>query len=92
MQSGELTVTGKDSTRILLAGRPREVIVRFKHEHHHVPCNPHHHDLLEYEVIFVDESPREHHRLGHHHHDRLFYLVIRWEVSGMREIDWIVLG
>lgn len=92
MQSGELTVTGHDSTMIPLAGWPRQVIVRFEREdeHHHVPCNPHHHDKLEYEVIGEDEDPREHHKPGHHHHDRKFFLVIKWEVASIRDIVWIV--
>jgi len=90
MQSGELTVTGRNSTRIPLTGWPRQVIVRFKHEIVPVPCNPHHRDELEYEVIGIDENMRDHHKPGHHHHDRQYFLVIRWEVSGIREIEWIV--
>jgi hypothetical protein len=92
MQSGELTVTGNNSTRIPLAGWPRQVIVRFEREHEHepVPCNPHHHDRLEYEIIGVDEDHHDHRRPGHHHHDRQYFLVIRWEVAAIREIEWIV--
>lgn len=99
MQSGELTVTGNNFTSILLAGKPREVFVRFKgelfehrdHHHHHVPCNPHHKDRLEYEVVSEDERAVEHARMLHHHHDRQFFLLIKWEVEGVREIDWIVI-
>jgi hypothetical protein len=91
MQSGELTVSGKNSTHILLSGRPREVFVRFVGVDP-VPCNPHHHihDRLEYEVEVVDEDRKHHHDPGHHHHDRQFFLHIKWEVTGVREIYWIV--
>jgi hypothetical protein len=93
MQSGKLTVTGEGESFILLAGRPREVIVVFAQDDEHVPCNPHHHhhDHLKHRVEHEDEDPREHHKPGHHHHDRKFFLVIEWEVSGAREIDWFVL-
>lgn len=91
MQSGELTVTGCNSTRIPIAAWPRQVIVRFKHEHEIVPCNPHHKDELEFEIIGIDEHLRDHRKPGHHHHDRQFFLVINWEVSGIREIVWFVL-
>lgn len=91
MQSGELTVTGKGSSLIPLSGRPREVIVHFKREHEPVPCNPHHHDRLEHKIEFEDEDQRSHHKVNHHHHGRLFFLFIEWEVSGFREIEWIVL-
>lgn len=91
MQSGELTVTGKSSTRILLTGYPHRVTVRFI-ETDPVPCNPHHHhyDHLHYEIEKLDEDPRHHHDPGHNHHDRQFYLVINWEVAGVREIYWSV--
>lgn len=92
MQSGELTVTGKGESLIPLSGRPREVIVVFKREHHEPhPCNPHHHDKLEYRVESQDEDLKVHHKINHHHHDRLFFLLIKWEVEGIREIEWIVL-
>jgi len=92
MQHGQLTVTGKDSTSILLLGFPRDVNVRFV-EIDPVPCNPHHHhhhDHLHYRIEKVDEDSRHHHEPGHHHHDRQFYLFIEWEVSGVREIRWSV--
>jgi hypothetical protein len=92
MANGTLTVTGDNSTLIALSGRPREVIVVFKHDHEPPPCDPHHHkDKLEWKVTFEDEDPHVHHHLGHHHHDRLWFLFIEWKVSGVREIEWIVL-
>jgi hypothetical protein len=95
MQSGNLIVTGENFTSIMLSGRPREVVVRFKDEEEferrHHPCNPHHKDFLAYEVVREDETLAEHHRLEHHHHDRLFFLLIKWRVEGVREIDWIVM-
>jgi hypothetical protein len=78
MQSGELIVTGKDRATILLTGMPSEVKVHFKHEVDLVPCNPHHRDCLEYEV-----------RASHHHHHK-FVLLIKWDVSSVREITWKV--
>ena len=91
MQSGSLTVTGEGETFIVLAGRPREVIVRFKSEVNPVPCNPHHHDHLQHHIIHEDEDKRDHKKPGHNHHDRRFLLEIKWRVSGIREIDWIVI-
>jgi hypothetical protein len=91
MHSGALTVTGENSTRILLSGRPREVSVRFRHEKEPHPCNPHHHDHLDWEIIHVDEDQHEHRKVIHHHHDRQFFLYIEWEVFGVREIDWFVI-
>jgi len=79
MQAGELIVTGKDQAIISLHGLPREVNCHFKHPIDHVPCNPHHEDSLEYEI-----------QSDHHHHHREFVLVIKWHVSGVREIAWHV--
>ena len=82
MQSGELIVTGKVKATIPLNGIPSEVKVHFKHELEMTPCNPHHRDCLEYEV-------HTNHHQGHHHHGK-FVLLIKWEVSGVREIVWKV--
>jgi hypothetical protein len=92
MQSGTLTVTGKNSTYIPLDGHPRQAIVCFINDEHHVPCNPHHHDHLRHHLTHEDEDTRGHHdhEHEHHHHDRKFTLVIEWEVFGVREIEWIV--
>jgi hypothetical protein len=76
MQSGELIVTGKDSIHIPLERLPAEVKVRFKDVYDIVPCNPHNVDTLEFEV----------HSTNTHHHR--FVLIIRWDVSGVREIVW----
>lgn len=70
---GELFVTGEDSTEILLPQLPRVIEVKFRHEHHHIPCD-HHHDKLKYEVA------RNKHQ---------YKLIIQWHVSTLREIDWI---
>ena len=77
MQSGELIVIGKDQVVILLHGMPDGIKCRFRHEHHIVPCNPHHVDSLEYEVRA-------------NHHCKGYVLVIKWNVSGVREIIWHV--
>lgn len=91
--NGKLTVTGDNSTLIALAGKPHEVFVRFKHEHHEPPpCNPHHHhDELKWKVTWQDEDKHVHQHLGHHHHDRLFFLFIEWRVEGVQEIEWTVI-
>jgi hypothetical protein len=79
MQAGELIVTGKNSIHIPLDRLPAEIKVHFKDEVEPVPCNPHNVDYLEYEV----------HSSNHHHHG--FVLVIKWSVSGVREIVWTAL-
>ena len=92
MHKGELTVSGKGSISIPLTGRPHEVFVRFKHEHHHpTPCDHHEHDLLSGRITSVDEDMNEHHRLGHEHHDRQFFISIEWDVSAIREVAWHVI-
>ncbi len=77
MQSGELIVTGEDKVEIVLRGEPAQVAVKFKDTCVIVPCNPQHYDDLEYEVV-------------KHHHKHHYTLVIRWNVSGVREIVWTV--
>jgi hypothetical protein len=92
MQSGELTVTNKGETAILLSGNPRTVNVHFEPEPDPVPCNPHHHhdDHLSYEIRHEDEDKRHHHDRPHIHRDRQFYLVIKWSVHDVRTIHWSV--
>ena len=79
MQSGELIVTGKDKVHIHLNKFPDKVEVWFKDDLECVPCNPHHHDWLEWEVH------RSNTTFSHSHH----ILIIKWDVSGMREIKWM---
>ena len=79
MQSGELIVTGVNSLHIPLDRIPAEVKVHFKDELDMVPCNPHNADYLEYSVHTNHTS---------HHHK--FVLIIKWSVSGVREIKWHV--
>jgi hypothetical protein len=45
---------------------------------------------LSHHVEHEDEDRRDHQRPGHHHHDRKFFLEIKWKVSSVREIEWIV--
>lgn len=95
MQAGHLTVTGEGSTSIPLSGRPRDVLVRFKPAPDPTPCNPfdHHHDKdhLSHRIDHEDEDKKNHHKPGHHHHDRKFFLLIKWRVGQVREIDWVVV-
>jgi hypothetical protein len=78
MQSGELTVSGSDHLAIALRGFPTKVDVHFKDDMLPVPCNPHHHDELEYEVHSSNLV------LGK------FVLKIKWRVTSVREIVWRV--
>ena len=79
MQSGEIIVTGKDEAVINLKGKPSKVIVHFKDHSHVVPCNHHHHDELEWEVQRYKR---------HHQHLSGYVLVIKWDVTNVREIKW----
>lgn len=90
MQAGDLTVTRDGETRITLLGRPHHVNVRFTHEHHPHPCNPHHYDELNYFIDHEDEMPYQHREIPHIHKDRQYVLVIRWKVSDLRFIHWSV--
>ena len=81
-EGGELVVSGADKVSIPLLAFPHKVEVEFKKKHHHPPpCDPHHHphhDELEWEV----------HRNYHGHH--AYTLLIKWNVSDLREIFWTV--
>lgn len=75
-QAGELVVTGKGKADIPLRHhQPCEVFVQFQDEHHPAPCNPHHVDEFEWEL---------------HYKNSHYVLVVKWEVSGIREIFWAV--
>jgi hypothetical protein len=89
--SGEITVTGRGQTFITLKSHPRHINVRFEKEKEVIPCNPHHHDHLEWHLAYQDEDRRHHHDPVHDHHDRQFLLDIEWQVSGVRTIYWSVL-
>lgn len=78
MQSGELIVTGKDHIIIKLKGFPAKVHAHFVHELEVVPCNPHHRDTLEWEVQHSNTV------------NSGFVLVIKWSVTGVREVKWTV--
>jgi hypothetical protein len=89
MQSGELTVSGNGTTRIILRGQPRNTRVWFKHDHNPIPCN-YNDDQLNWYVDHEDEDPRRHHDMPHIHHDRQWVLIISWNVEGVRDIIWSV--
>jgi hypothetical protein len=78
MQSGELVVTGKDKVYIPLHKFPSEVHAKFKHDSSVVPCNPHHADQLEYEIHVSNTVLSG------------FVLLIKWNVTGVREVVWRV--
>lgn len=86
MHKGELTITGHDHIELELDRRPEHITVHFKEEkHHHVPCNPGHHDELDYLLHEREEcsnfSIRKHHQ---------YILEIKWRVHGSRIIEWRV--
>lgn len=78
MQKGELVITGSNSIRIPLDGRPRHFNVYFKHESEIVPCNPQDVDYIECDTHASNTT-----RSG-------FVLVIKWSVSGVREVVYEV--
>jgi hypothetical protein len=88
-QSGELTVIGTDQITIKLHGIPKKVDVHFDDEDDApIPCNPHHPDTLEYEVVIPDDK---HKHKKHHKHNKQFpQLIIKWHVNSLREIVWHV--
>ena len=91
MQSGELDVTGKDKVEIVLGERhPDSIIVKFKGHHHHVPCNPKHHDELRWELKNKHHHHPHDHRNDHCNHKDIYVLIISWNVTDMRTIEWLV--
>ena len=74
IQFSELTVTGNDKTEIQLPCVPKMIKVEFQDLPNKVPCNPHH-DKLSWDIKKVH---------GKH------FLVIKWHVSGLREIKWFL--
>lgn len=78
MQSGELIVTGRNLIHIPLDRMPSEVHCHFKDDAEMVPCNPHEVDWLEY-AVHTNNTVRS----G-------LVLIIKWGVSGVREIKWHV--
>jgi hypothetical protein len=82
-RSGELIITGHDKVSIDLTREPCRVFVKFLDDHFPAPCNPTHHDDLEWEV------KKTHHHRGNHHAVQ-FDLVIAWKVAGTRKVYWSV--
>jgi hypothetical protein len=71
---GELVVTGKGETEIPLESLPRLVEMKFKDCQDPVPCNPHH-DKFHHEI---------------HRKDHKYFMIIKWNVSSVREIVWAI--
>lgn len=76
-QVGELCVFGKSEAKINLRHKkyPKNILVFFndKEKFHPIPCNPQHHDDLQWSIIIENKS---------------YYLVIKWDVSDIGEIKW----
>lgn len=80
MLEGEITVVGKDTVSINLGSQrhPDKIVCNFepKRHHHHVPCNPHQEDLLQWSCSQLK--------------DGFFYLIISWNTTRERDIKWSV--
>lgn len=71
---GEIVVSGRKKIDVELRHRqPERVHVAFCDDPEIVPCNPQHFDALEWEI---------HYKHGH------YVLVISWQVSGTRSIEF----
>lgn len=91
MHSGELVVVGNDKLEIELGNRhPSRVMVKFQDHHVIVPCNPHHHDQLRWEVKNLHQHHPHDFRHDHCHHNDNYVLIIKWHVSSLRVIEWFV--
>lgn len=99
MQSGQLIVTGNSEIAISLRGAPSKVVVRFEDECVITPCNPKTFDELQWEVL-VEETDCDcdcdddcdccDDDCCCNQDDSTFELLIGWDVSGVREINWTV--
>ncbi len=74
IQFAEFTATGKGVNQIELLCPPKRIKVEFKDSPNHVPCDPHH-DKLSWDIKKIH---------GKH------FLIINWNVSGIREIKWML--
>lgn len=83
VRTGELIITGHDKIFIDLTREPRRVFVKFEDDHFPAPCNPTHHDDLQWEV------KKTHHRRSGGHVVQ-YDLVISWHVAGTRKVFWQV--
>lgn len=73
--SGSIQVVGRDTLSINLKRAAIDTVsIQFTNDPGQVPCNPHH-DTIDWEV-----------------HDRAhgFVLIIKWDVSSLREVSWKV--
>lgn len=90
MQSGELDVTGHGKVEIILGNRhPNNIVVKFKGGHHHVPCNPKHNDELRWELENKHHSHPHDYRHDHCQHEDKYVLIVSWNVTDVRTIEWV---
>jgi len=78
MQKGELVIVGKNTINIPLDSLPRHYKAYFKNECEIVPCNPQDVDFIECDVHASNTT-----RGG-------YVLVIKWSVSGVRDVVYEV--
>ena len=98
-QNGELMVTAEGEILIPLKSNPAHIKIEFKDCQHNVPCNSNHFDELEWEVISHDghdcngghDKHDKHDKHEHEHdHEPKFSLHIKWNVSDVRDVVWMV--
>jgi len=75
---GHLCVSGCGDLEIPLKHRPENTFVYFSEDPSCHPCNPGSNDYLEWEVVHT-HGPHSHHE---------YLLIIKWNVSSMREVIW----
>jgi len=85
--TGELTATGKDKIEIPFHTHLKYATVMFADNNEHIfTCNPHIHDWVEADLI---EHRRSLSDIKQGHHPKCT-LVIRWHVTGSRQVIWSV--
>jgi hypothetical protein len=84
MQSGELIVSGHDKVIISLHDFPSRVSVAFGDDPIIIPCSPKHADMLEWEVV------KHHCKCRKNKKHSCIELIIKWEVNGVRTVQWDV--
>jgi hypothetical protein len=81
-QSGEIVVSGVGDIEIKLhkSVEYNDVCVDFVDDYSIVPCNPHHHDHLHWNIV-------KKHKYGKKYE---YVLIIYWKVRSIRTIEWAV--
>lgn len=75
-QIGHITVSNHGSLEVHLKRHPDKVDIYFCDDSVEIPCNPANSDKIEWELK--------------HLHSNKPILMIKWNVVGVREIEWII--